>query len=221
MFAESAPIDTGAMDTGTMDTGTLDTGVSDTGDTGGGFIGNQLINPSFEDALNNWLVFPGGSGNWAAAISGEGVFGSAELFTAFDGTGALKMFGTFSGGENVTSVYQQLTGVAAGSEVNLSGWAFTHNDDHVSGTTQAYLTVKFFDAGFGFLGESRSAAIDAASPGSTWTELTASGVVPAGTTYVQGVAEYAHCVGAGAPGAGCYDGGSIYFDALDLSVVAP
>ena len=29
---------------------------------------------------------------------------------------------------------------------------------------------------------------------------------------VQGVAEFGHCLGAGAPGSGCYDGGSVYFD---------
>jgi hypothetical protein len=205
-------------DTGTASTG--DTGTASTGDTGTGsvFVGEQLSNPGFEDALTDWVVFPIGATTYAYAADGEGIYGSTELFSTHGGMGAMKMYGAYSGGENITSVYQQLENVPAGSTVTFNGWGYTHADDHVAGTTQAYLTVKYFDAGFGFLAQTQSALIDASTPGSTWTELTSTSTVPAGTTYVQAVAEFAQCIGAGAAGSGCYDPGSAYFDDLSLTV---
>ena len=208
-----------AIDTGTTDTA-IPTDTGATGDTGSPpFTGNQLTNPSFEDALTDWLVFPSGASGYAHAISGEGIFNSGALFTAFAGTGAVKVFGGFTGGENVLSIYQQLESVPAGSSVTFTGKGFTHADDKVSGTNAAYLTVKYFDGGFGFLGETRSTSITNASPGSTWIDLSSSSTVPVGTVYTQAVVEYAQCVGAGAGGSGCYDGGSAYIDDLSLTVV--
>ena len=192
LFSGDVPVDTGSP--GPVDTGTTDTGVA--------FVGNQFTNPSFEDATNGWEVFPIGSGNFAPSVDGELIYGSSAVLGTYAGTGALKMYGAYTGGENITSIYQTFSDVPEGSTVTLNGWGLTHADDAIEGTTEAYLTVKFFDAGFGYLGGAASASIDATTPGTTWTALNAEAVVPAGTVFVQGVAEFGHCLGAGGAGSG-------------------
>ena len=187
---------------------------------------NALSNPGFEtdnggDPIQptDWVVYPAALTNFATSRTGEEIYGSMDTFTARTGTGALKVYGQYTGNENETPIYQEFNPVTEGDEWQFSGWAYTHSDDRISGSTQAVLSIKYFDQNFTFYGTSDSAVVDAASPGSTWIELTATGNVPAGATLAQASVQYWHCRGDFS--GGCYDGGSVYFDDLTFVRLGP
>jgi len=200
---------------GQSDTG--DTGTTDTGDTG--TSGNLLANPSFESddggtppRPTDWLVYPGDRTNYAIVKDGDTLYNSSDTWDDPNGTQSVKLYGLFTGTGNETPLYQEFDG-SAGQNYTLTGSAYMHADDPITATdTEAYLSIKYFDGSYNFLGADDSSKVTSTSPTNTWIDLTATGTAPAATAHVQGAIEYSQCVGQ----TNCYTGGSVYFDDLSL-----
>jgi hypothetical protein len=177
---------------------------------------NLLANGDWELGWDgSWLIYPSYLGNYAVALTGDGIYNSqtGATFTAYDGTQALKVYGQFTGYENETPIYQEFV-ATEGTNYTFSGMAWMAGEDPIAGsTTYACLSIKYFDDFYNFYGSSDSGHIDINSTTNTWTALSVTSTAPVGATKVQAAVEYWHCVGSTG---NCYDGGSVYFDSLVL-----
>jgi len=174
-------------------------------------VGFERDNGSTPAQPNHWLVFPKGLTNFESQYTGDAIFNSTNTFAARTGTGGVKVFGLFTGSENETPLYQEFHDVVEGDSYTLSAWAITHSNDNLQGSSEAFVSIKFFDAGFNFFGSADSATvIDNSTPVDTWTELTVTGTVPAGATIIQAALEYFQC--RDDMSGSCFDEGSVYFD---------
>lgn len=123
----------------------------------GAATANVLVNPGFEAGLTGWTTF----GN---------VF--AETITPNTGVGDAKMFGAFSGGFNVTGLFQSFP-AAPGEVWSFDGY-FRHNsNDALTGVGPAndnWVVIKFEyrDASNAVTGAVEAIALDGRSPTDTW-----------------------------------------------------
>jgi zinc transporter ZupT len=120
---------------------------------------NVLVNPGFESGLSGWTPF----GN---------VF--AESVTPNSGTGVAKMFGNFSGGFNVSGLFQ--TFAASEGEVWSFDGYFRHNTgDALVGmgppdANWVVMKFEFRDASDAVTGAIESTVLTGASPTDTWID---------------------------------------------------
>ncbi len=171
---------------------------------------NLLANPGFEDGWTDWLIYPSGLTNFAVVNTGDTLYNSTDTFTADQGGSSLKLYGQYTGGANETPFYQQFAAIG-GQVYTFSGNAWMHNADPIAAAdTTAYLSIKYFNDSYQYLGSSDSSVITNTSAVDVWAALSVTGTVPEGATKAQASIEYWQCVG-DTSGA-CYNGGSVYFD---------
>ncbi|GMV98749.1 MAG: hypothetical protein AMXMBFR83_30970 [Phycisphaerae bacterium] len=142
-------------------------------------VGAQLLaNPGFDDgggSLAGWGAF----GN---AYSEKPAFARSPL-----GTG--KMFGNFSGGFNVTGLYQQFP-AAPGQSFTLDCYSYILSSDALTGVgppndNWVVMKIAFFDAGNVEIGFAEQRIADGTYPQDQWIDNPAVvGVAPAGTVKV-------------------------------------
>lgn len=154
--------------------------------TGGWYAGLQwdvgalpgavpLLNPSFDDGLNNWNPF------------GNAYSVNDAALAPLDGGFLLKMFGNFTGGPNTVGVFQDLT-AEAGQTWSLDVFSAQATGDTLSGMNFAEMKIEYYDAGGVLLSETAQTILDVNSPVDTWIDNAPLQVVaPAGTVRARAV----------------------------------
>ncbi len=131
-----------------------------------------LQNPSFE------IPGTGGPNPFQGWVKFGNVFSDGTL--AQSGTTAAKMFGNWSGAFNASGVYQELA-ANPGESWTGSAYVGTTTADRISGGNFAALNIEWRDQFGGLISFVSQYALDAASTPDVMTQVTVSGVAPAGT----------------------------------------
>lgn len=130
----------------------------------------QVPNPGFEKGTGTTAA------NWIK-------FGNAyrEALQPHTGSYTMKLFGNFSGGANVTGVYQDVR-LVPGRRISASAWAINRTADAMAGDNYAQLKVIYRDANNNDLAVSESRRITAGTQRDTYQLISANlGPAPAGT----------------------------------------
>jgi len=165
---------------------------------------NILSNPGFEDSLTAWNVYPAGKAQYSSVTAGN------STDTTRSGSLMLKMSGIQDTVASENPRYYEDQNATPGHYYIFEGYGYTPASDSLVGTSQAFLWLKYFDAGWSMIGSDSSSMIDNNSATGTWTHLTVEGTAPAGTKTVQAVVNYSNSGAAGAWG------GVAHFDDMAL-----
>lgn len=144
------------------------------------FAQNLLINPGFEDGLNGWNVF----GNAFPETT------NPPAIEPFEGDGVAKMFGNFSGGFDVTGIFQEFA-AAPGQEWTMDSYSRHFSGDPLTGSgapdfNWTVMKIVFKDAGDIEIGAVESTILDGTFATDVWHDNAAiSGTAPAGTVQVE------------------------------------
>jgi hypothetical protein len=159
---------------------------------------NLLVNPGFEDGLNGWL--------WFGNVFHETT--NPPQFEPYEGDGVVSMFGNFTGGFNVTGIYQEFD-AAPGTEWTLDVFSRHFSGDPLigNGAPDANWVVQkiaFKDAADAEIGSVESTIMDGTFATDTWFDNAAiTGVAPAGTVQVEAFVLYLQPL---------FDGGAVHID---------
>ena len=170
------------------------------------FAQNLLMNPGFEDGLNGWNVF----GNAFPETA------NPPEIVPFEGDGVAKMFGNFSGGFDVTGIFQEFD-AAPGQTWEMDAYSRHFSGDAMTGngapdSNWVVMKIAFKDAADAEIGAAEGTILDGTFATDTWFDNAAiSGIAPAGTTQVEAFILYLQ------PG---NDGGAAQIDNVSL-VPAP
>lgn len=165
---------------------------------------NLLQNPSFEDGLNGWISF----GNVFAESA------NPPQFDPFDGDKLVSMFGNFSGGFNVSGLFQEFS-ASEGDVFELSVHSRHFSGDAMVGggapdSNWAVAKIAYFDAGGVEIAGSEVTILDGTFATDTWHFSSVQGGAPAGTAKVQALLLYLQ------PN---FDGGAAHVDAASFTLV--
>ncbi len=144
------------------------------------FAQNLLTNPGFESGLAGWSTF----GNAFAEPANPP---SVDPRT---GSQLVKMFGNFSGGFDVSGIYQAFP-AAPGDEFTIDAWSRHWSGDALAGggapaDNWVVMKIAFFGGGGTEIGGSEGTILDGTSPTDTWIDnAEVTGIAPAGTVSVQ------------------------------------
>lgn len=167
---------------------------------------NQLTNPGFETDDASAGDVPGATG-WNAFNSAY----TTRSVTPHSGLQTLKVFGPFfdGGGAGVT---QGGFAASPGQSWAASAWLRDDSSDPMQGTNFAQVQLQFLNSSSTVLATDSSPNFTATNPINTWTQESASGVAPAGTTSAQIVLVHVQINNP-------VTGGSVFFDDASLDVV--
>ena len=150
-----------------------------------GMAQNLLANPGFESGLVGWGAF---GNSYAEPINPPAV-------SPRNGAFLCKMFGNFSGGFNVSGVFQAFPAVP-GQQFTLDCWTRHFSGDPMLGTglpnnNWAVMKIAFFNAGGNEIGNAERIVLDGNSVTDQWIDNPAvTGTAPVGTTSVQALLLY-------------------------------
>jgi len=123
---------------------------------------NSLLNPGFD---------AGGLANWTPYGTGfNTVLENVANVPVRSGTNVFKVYGQFTGGSNVSGLYQDVT-VGAGQAFTASAWMLTPANDSIAGANRAWLEIQFCDATSNVLALYRCAPVDTTTPPGLWLHL--------------------------------------------------
>jgi beta-glucanase (GH16 family) len=122
--------------------------------------GNALANSGFE---------AGGLANWTT-YGAHTLLENIRNLPVHDGTNVFRVYGQFSGSENYSGIYQDMT-AASGQTFTANGWVFTPSGDQIAGANTAWIEVSFRDASATTLARYRTALINTNTPASVWLKL--------------------------------------------------
>ena len=166
------------------------------------FSQNLLTNPSFEDSLTAWNIWPTDKTNRSIESTGNNVHESRATVTARSGSKLLKTWGQYDGGNDNETPHYYEAAAEPGASYNFSIYAFTHPDDAIRDGGKAYIKIKFFDSSWAELPGAASDTVDS-NADSTWRYLSAQAVAPANAAMVQAAIIYFQKG---------WSGGSVYWD---------
>tara|TARA_B100001996_G_scaffold181613_2_gene138759 strand:+ start:6492 stop:9278 length:2787 start_codon:yes stop_codon:yes gene_type:complete len=173
------------------------------------FSQNILTNPSFEDSLTGWNIYPADKTNRSIESTGNKVYGSERTVTARSGTKLLKTWGQYNGGANTTPSYYE-GDTEAGKVYNFSVYGMTHADDKLRNNAKAWIQIKFFDSSWSELAGGTSDTMSAASDTNAWHYLYTNATAPANAAKVQAVIVHSQDGGD--------DHGAVYWDDAYLTM---
>lgn len=168
--------------------------------------GNLLTNPGFEDGFNGWSAF----GNAYREAN------NPPQFEAYEGEGLVSMFGNWSGGFNVSGIFQEFP-AAAGQAWTMDAYSRHWSGDAMFGSgapdsNWVVMKLAFFDAGNAEIGAAERTILDGTFATDVWHDNDAvTGIAPAGTVKVQSLILYLQPL---------FDGGAAHIDNVSL-VPAP
>jgi len=168
------------------------------------FSQNILTNPSFEDSLTGWNIYPSTLTNRSIESTGNKVYGSERTVTARSGAKMLKTWGQYNGGANTTPSYYD-GDTEAGMVYNFSVYGMTHADDKLRANAKAWIQIKFFSKDYAEeLAGGTSDTMSAASDTNAWHYLYTNATAPANAEKVQAVIVHSQDGGD--------DHGAVYWD---------
>lgn len=167
------------------------------------FSQNLLTNPSFENDLDSWNIWPTDLTNRSIESTGNKVYNSERTVTARSGSKMLKTWGQNNGADNTTPSYIESDAVV-GATYNFSVYGMTHADDKLKDKAKAWLQIKFFDSNWAEIPGGTSDTLDASSDTMKWYYLNTSATAPDNAAKVQAVIVHGQSA--------AYDGGSVYWD---------
>ena len=174
------------------------------------FSQNILTNPSFEDSLTGWNIYPADKTNRSIESTGNKVYGSERTVTARSGTKMLKTWGQYNGGANTTPSYYD-GDTEAGKVYNFSVYGMTHADDKLRNNAKAWIQIKFFSKDYAEeLAGGTSDTLSAASDTNAWHYLYTNATAPANAAKVQAVIVHSQDGGD--------DHGAVYWDDAYLTM---
>lgn len=164
----------------------------------------QPLNPGFEKgsgtAANQWISF------------GNAFRDSARPHS---GTYAMKLFGQFTGGANVTGAYQDLR-ILPGHQVAVSAWAIHRAADAIAGDNYALLKIVYRDAANNDLASAESGRITTATPRDVFHLLSVSlGAAPANTHHASVFLLFVQ------PATTPFAAGALHFDDIVVGITKP
>ena len=168
--------------------------------------GNLLTNPGFEDGLNGWIAF----GNAYPESN------NPPQFEAFEGNGLVSMFGNFSGGFNVTGIFQEFA-ASEGQAWTMDAYSRHWSGDAMFGngapdSNWVVMKIAFKDAGDIEIGSAERTILDGTFATDVWHDNDPiTGIAPAGTAQVEAFILYLQPL---------FDGGAAHVDNVSL-VPAP
>lgn len=168
---------------------------------------NLLTNPGFESGLSGWSTF----GNCFSQIA------APPQFVPHTGNGLMSCFGNWSGGFNVSGVFQQFP-ANPGDTFEMDVWTRHWSGDALTGTgapTDNWVVAKmaFFDASGTEIAGAESTVLDGTFATDTWHDATPfQGTAPSGTTSVQALVLYLQPA---------FAGGACHVDDVSFSAVTP
>ncbi|MEL6329701.1 MAG: glycoside hydrolase family 16 protein [Planctomycetota bacterium] len=137
---------------------------------------SMLLDPGFEDddgAMSEWPRF----GNVIDNVV-------SDWGTPLDGERSLKMYGQFSGEENYSGAFQNVS-IGGGEWLTVGAHALTRSEDSIAGTgNSAIMKIEFYSKAGGvygsasFLDEASVVIADGGSPEDTWSYLELTAVAP-------------------------------------------
>lgn len=165
---------------------------------------NVLANPGFESGLTGWFPF----GNAFAEAS------NPPAIVPHSGNGVAKMFGNFSGGFNVTGLFQEFA-TTPGTAWTMSCFSRHFSGDAMVGggapnSNWAVMKLAFFDASNVEIGSAavERTILNGTFPTDTWiNNAPITGNAPVGAVKVQAFLLYLQPQ---------FDGGAAQFDDVDL-----
>ena len=101
------------------------------------------------------------------------------------GANVFKVFGRFTGGDNYSGTYQDMT-AAAGQIFTADGWALTPSGDQIAGANTAWIEVSFRDTATNILSLYRSALVNSSTTAGTWLKLAITNQLNPATAVVTG-----------------------------------
>ncbi len=166
---------------------------------------NLLNNPGFENGLSGWFAF----GNAYPETN------NPPQFEAYEGQGLVSMFGNWSGGFNVTGIFQEFA-AAAGEAWTMDAYSRHWSGDAMFGngapdSNWVVMKLAFFDAGNAEIGFAEGTILDGTFATDVWHDnAPVTGIAPAGTVKVQSFILYLQPL---------FDGGAAHIDNVSLTVV--
>jgi hypothetical protein len=168
---------------------------------------NLLANPGFETGLTGWFGFGNQYGETA----------NPPQFVPLTGSGLASMFGNWTGGFNVSGIFQEFP-TAAGETWEMSSNARHWSGDAIPGVgapdnNWVVQKMAWFDASNAEIGGVESTILNGTYATDTWfASGTISGTAPAGTVKVQALILYLQP---------SFDGGAAHIDDVYFGRVAP
>lgn len=169
---------------------------------------NVLVNPGFESGPTG-----GGAAGWITFGNVYTEASNPPQFVPYEGNQVVSMFGNFSGGFNVTGMFQEFP-TSPGAEWNLSCKTRHFSGDAMMGMagTGNWVVQKivFKDAGDNELpGAVESTVLDGTFPTDVWHEnAVISAVAPVGTVQIEAFILYLQPL---------FDGGAAHIDNVELT----
>ena len=147
--------------------------------------GDILVNGDFEAGFSSWSTF----GNAFAESA------NPPEIAPRSGTQLCKMFGNFSGGFNVSGIFQSFS-ATEGDSFTIDAWSRQWSGDPMAGVgapndNWVVMKMAFFDGGGTEIGGFEGTILDGTSPTDTWIDnAPVTGTAPAGTASVQALILY-------------------------------
>ncbi|MGE0145499.1 MAG: hypothetical protein AB7I19_05455 [Planctomycetota bacterium] len=147
---------------------------------------NLLTNPNFDS---------GGLAGWGSFGNAFSQAAAAPQFVPRSNPNLVSMFGNFSGGFNVSGIFQSFP-AAPGQTFTLDCWSRHFSGDALSGVglpndNWVVMKIAFFNAANTEIGFAEGVVLDGRSPVDVWIDnAPIMGTAPAGTTSVQALVLY-------------------------------
>jgi hypothetical protein len=150
---------------------------------------NELVNSGFEGGFDGWEAYPGFDSQ-ALVYTGETMFGSDNIFNAFEGVTSVKLWGLYNGSENAeNNLFQTFEGdnaLAPGSQLSVTAHAMSHESDFIGqGNSDVAIFAKYFGDGWTWIGMDSTHINGSSFTENDWHHIGIEGTVPEEATIVQ------------------------------------
>ena len=146
----------------------------------------------WQNLPTHWEWFPGQGVQPSLMIerTGSNVYNSDSIFYSYDGNYSLKMWGQYTGGENMEgNVFQTYQGDNAFeplTDIVIEAWMMSHEDDWIGqGSNTAALFAKYFTNGWEWLSGDYSTHFGASYEANIWHAMSLTSTVPEAAEIVQ------------------------------------
>ena len=150
---------------------------------------NELVNSGFEGGFDGWEAYPGFDSQ-ALVYTGETMFGSDNIFNAFEGVTSVKLWGLYNGSENAeNNLFQTFEGdnaLAPGSQLSVTAHAMSHESDFIGqGNSDVAIFAKYFGDGWAWIGMDSTHINGSSFTENDWHHIGIEGTIPEEATIVQ------------------------------------